>query len=52
MLAAASVIPTAPDYNSGASTIRNYLAKHHSQLGPSTVLTGAATLFLIVFLGW
>lgn len=52
MVAAASVVPTAPEYNSGAAAIRNYLTRHHTELGLSTVLTGAAALFLIPFFGF
>ncbi len=52
MVAAASVVPTAPQYNSGPAAIRDYLTKHHAELGLSTVLTGAAALFLISFFGF
>lgn len=52
MVAAASLVPTAPEYDSGPAAIRDYLTKHHAELGLSTVLTGAATLFLISFFGF
>jgi hypothetical protein len=47
MVAAASVVPTAPESNSGPAAIRDYLTKHHAALGLSTVLTGAAALCLM-----
>lgn len=52
MVAASSVVPTAPEYDAGVATIRDYLIKHQAQLGVSTALTGAASLVLIGFLGF
>lgn len=52
MVAAASIVPTAPEYDSGPAAIRDYLTKHHAALGLSTVLTGAAALCLMGFFGF
>ena len=52
VVAAASVVPTAPEYNSGPAAIRDYLTKHHTELGLSTLLTGAAALLVIPFFGF
>jgi hypothetical protein len=52
MVAAASVVPTALQYNSGPAAIRDYLTNHHAELGLSTLLAGAAALFLISFFGF
>jgi hypothetical protein len=52
MVAAASVVPTPPEYNAGSATIRDYLTTHHTELGLSTVLTAAAALSLMPFFGF
>ena len=52
MVAAASIVPTAPEYDSGPAAIRDYLTKHHAALGLSTVLTGAAALCPDGFFGF
>src|SRR5690349_16900957 len=52
MAAAASVVPSAPEYNAGPAAIRDYLTKHHAGLGLSTVLSGAAALCLIALFGF
>lgn len=50
--AAASVVPTAPEYDSGPTAIRDYLTHHHAALGLITVLTGGAALCLMALFGF